>query len=98
MILDMMIGGDLRYYIGRKMQLSEDYTKFIIACLVHGLEYMHTKGIIHRDIKPENLVVDSQGYVRITDLGIARMMSPNNAQETSGTPGYMGNYYLKIST
>ena len=52
-----------------------------------GLEYMHMKGIIHRDIKPENLVVDSNGYVCITDLGIARQVGPDNAQETSGTPG-----------
>jgi len=51
---------------------------------------MHTKGVIHRDIKPENLVVDGDSYVRITDLGIARLVSPDNSQETSGTPGYMG--------
>lgn len=45
--------------------------------------------IIHRDIKPENLVLDSRGYIRITDLGIARSYKPNNSCDTSGTPGYM---------
>ena len=45
----------------------------MIACIVTGLEYMHNNGIIHRDIKPENLVLDSKGYVRVTDLGIARL-------------------------
>lgn len=30
------------------------------------------------------------GYVRITDFGIARVWRPNNAEDTSGTPGYMG--------
>ena len=92
MILDLMNGGDLRFHIGRKKRLPESQTKFVIACLIHGLEYMHTKGVIHRDIKPENLVVDSVGYVRITDLGIARLVSPDNSQETSGTPGYMGTF------
>ena len=30
------------------------------------------------------------GYVRITDLGIARILKPENSSDTSGTPGYMG--------
>lgn len=30
------------------------------------------------------------GYMRITDLGIARVWNPDNAKDTSGTPGYMG--------
>lgn len=30
------------------------------------------------------------GYVRITDLGVARIWKPENASDTSGTPGYMG--------
>lgn len=50
---------------------------------------MHTNGVIHRDIKPENLLMDSNGYVRITDLGISREWTPENANDTSGTPGYM---------
>lgn len=60
-----------------------------MACLVAGLEYCHEKTIIHRDIKPENLVIDDEGYLRITDFGIARNWRKENAQDTSGTPGYM---------
>jgi serine/threonine protein kinase len=73
---------------------------FFVACIVSGLEYVHTKGIIHRDIKPENLVLDNNGiailsnliigYVRVTDFGIARILKLENYQDTSGTPGYMG--------
>jgi serine/threonine protein kinase len=44
----------------------------MVACIMIGLEYLHNNGVIHRDIKPENLVLDSKGYVRVTDLGIAR--------------------------
>jgi serine/threonine protein kinase len=57
-----------------------------MACIFLGLEYMHSKNCIHRDIKPENLVLDKNGimfdnvgYVRITDLGIARTLRPDNA-------------------
>jgi serine/threonine protein kinase len=53
------------------------------------LEYLHKNAILHRDIKPENLVFDEQGYLRVTDLGIARLWNPENSKDTSGTPGYM---------
>jgi len=46
-------------------------------------------GVIHRDIKPENIVIEDNGYLRVTDLGIARVWRPDNARDTSGTPGYM---------
>eukprot|EP00826_Nyctotherus_ovalis_P051691 TRINITY_DN6470_c0_g1_i9.p1 TRINITY_DN6470_c0_g1~~TRINITY_DN6470_c0_g1_i9.p1 ORF type:complete len:143 (-),score=29.10 TRINITY_DN6470_c0_g1_i9:505-933(-) len=96
MVLDYMSGGDLRYYMGQRKYLTEEETRsfvlalgFIIACTVLGLEYMHTKGVMHRDVKPENLVIDKHGYICLTDLGIARVLSPDNASDTSGTPGYM---------
>lgn len=58
------------------------------VCL--ALNYLHTKQIIHRDIKPENILFESDGYIRITDLGISKVFRPNNNSDTSGTPGYMG--------
>jgi len=50
---------------------------------------MHNENVIHRDIKPENIVVDENGYLRITDMGIARILKSDNSSDTSGTPGYM---------
>ena len=60
-----------------------------MCCLLLGLEYLHVNNVIHRDIKPENLVLDEKGYLRITDFGIAKVYKRDNANETSGTPGYM---------
>lgn len=60
-----------------------------MACVVAGLEYMHSQGVLHRDIKPENLLMGEDGYVRITDMGISKMRDPENSSDTSGTPGYM---------
>ncbi|CAD8202103.1 unnamed protein product [Paramecium octaurelia] len=89
LVMDLLTGGDLRYHIGVNRRFTEWQTKFIIACLLLSLEYLQNNNIIHRDIKPENVVFDKKGYPRLTDFGIARVLKPENSQETSGTPGYM---------
>ena len=49
-----------------------------VSCIVSALEYIHKKAIIHRDLKPENLVLDNQGFVWLTDFGIAWVIKPDN--------------------
>ena len=87
--MDLLTGGDLRYHISRYRKFSEEQTRFFISCLIYTLSYIHENNVIHRDIKPENLVLDENGYLRITDFGIAKENSIDNSSETSGTPGYM---------
>ena len=89
LVMDLLTGGDLRYHVCKLRRFSENKTKFFIACLLLGLEYIHCNNIIHRDIKPENLVFDDRGYLRITDFGVAKIRKEDNSSETSGTPGYM---------
>ena len=89
LIMDLLLGGDQRYHIARRRKFSEEITKFFLACLIHALEAVHNANIIHRDVKPENLVFDNDGYLRLTDFGVARKLTADNSSETSGTPGYM---------
>ena len=93
--MDYLTGGDLRYQLCLKKKFSEQETKFFIACIILALEYIHTNNIIHRDLKPENLVLDSRGYVKLTDFGIAKFYVKENKKETSGTPGYMAPEVMK---
>jgi serine/threonine protein kinase len=87
--MDLLTGGDLRYQIFKQKIFFEEQTKFIISCIILSLEYIHTNNILHRDLKPENLVFDSQGYLKLTDFGIAKIYRKENNKDTSGTPGYM---------
>lgn len=95
LVMDMLSGGDLRYHISRHRKFSEEQTRFFIACIIYGLEYIHSNNVIHRDIKPENLVLDGNGYAHITDFGIAKKNLSDNSSETSGTPGYMSPEVMK---
>ena len=95
LVMDLMPGGDLRFHISRHKRFSEEQTRFFICCIIIALEYIHSNNVIHRDIKPENLVLDENGYVRLTDFGIAKENKPDNKSETSGTPGYMSPEVMK---
>ena len=44
-----------------------------------SLDYLHKQSILHRDVKPENLVFDDKGYLKLTDFGVARIWTPDNA-------------------
>lgn len=89
LVLDFLPGGDLRYYLIQHSTLSEAQAKFLVVCLVLSLEYIHSQRVIHRDIKPENIIMDAQGYFRLTDFGIAMKQNSDKKQDTSGTPGYI---------
>jgi len=89
LVMDLLPGGNLRYHLCLKRRFNEKQNKFLIGCILVGLEYIHSQKILHRDIKPENLVFDNNGYLRITDFGIAKKYVVNNKKDTSGTVGYL---------
>ena len=89
LVMELLSGGNLRYHLTLRKRFNETQIKFLIGCIMIGLKYIHGQNILHRDIKPENLVFDSNGYLRITDFGIAKHYVVNNKKDTSGTIGYL---------
>jgi serine/threonine protein kinase len=51
---------------------GEDAVRFILGCLILGMEYLHSKNIMNRDIKPENLLIFENGYVKLADFMLAK--------------------------
>ena len=98
LVMNLVTGGDLRYQLIKNHTFPEKHSKFLIACLVLGLEAIHANDIIHRDIKPENLILNNKGYLKITDFGIAKKIENQILTENSGTPGYMAPEVMNYQT
>ena len=72
-VLEYCPGGELYNLLQKKRLFNEDQARFYAAQIVVALEYLHQNDIIYRDLKPENIVIDSQGYIKLTDFGLSKM-------------------------
>ncbi len=68
----------------------------IIISTCKALDYAHQMGVIHRDIKPSNIMLTKSEYVKITDFGIARIMTEHTfSKGILGSPSYMSPEQVK---
>ena len=93
LVLTIMTGGDLKFHIynmGGDPGFSEHRSKFYAAEVLLGLDHLHSNGIVYRDCKPENILLDENGHVRISDLGLALEIPEGEmVRGRVGTVGYM---------
>ncbi|KAL8594436.1 Beta-adrenergic receptor kinase 2 [Nucella lapillus] len=88
-ILDLMNGGDLHYHLSQHGVFTEKEVRFYAAEVMLGLEHMHSRFVVYRDLKPANILLDENGHVRISDLGLACDFSKKKPHASVGTHGYM---------
>ena len=82
--------------LGTRFTLAE--TIEIMLQLLNGLTACHAQQIIHRDVKPANVVRDETGRIRLTDFGIARIITDQTLSRQGtivGTPNYMSPEQVK---
>uniref|UniRef100_A0A8C9JTY2 Serine/threonine kinase 32C n=1 Tax=Panthera tigris altaica TaxID=74533 RepID=A0A8C9JTY2_PANTA len=90
MVVDLLLGGDLRYHLQQNVQFSEDTVRLYICEMALALDYLRSQHIIHRDVKPDNILLDEQGHAHLTDFNIATIIKDGErATALAGTKAYM---------
>lgn len=89
-VMKFMRGGELYTILTREKRFPEARCKFYSAQIGLALSHLHQNHIIYRDIKPENILMDDDGYLCLTDFGLARFLEEDKkAMSFCGTPEYM---------
>lgn len=93
-VMEFVNGYTVGDWVRRKQVLPEADMLLVAECVADALDYGWSQyGVIHCDIKPDNVMVDADGTVKLTDLGLSRTISAITHEEDSdevlGTPAYI---------
>jgi serine/threonine protein kinase len=95
LVMKYMPGGSLKDLLEKNGCLDEKQALAIFEEAGRGVDFAHSHGVIHRDLKPSNILFDSDGTVRISDMGFAKFLFGDSSSSMStsggmvGTPAYM---------
>jgi hypothetical protein len=83
-------GGELFMHLRNAQRFVEDTARFYSIQVCMAIGYLHEKKIIYRDLKPENILMDEDGYICLTDFGLAKILDGGaQAYSFCGTPDYL---------
>jgi eukaryotic-like serine/threonine-protein kinase len=91
-VMKFVDGGALDAILQRGGPLPVSVTQTIVGQVGRALDYAHRRGVVHRDVKPGNVLLDREGWVIVSDFGIAKVAQQRGLTMTGsfvGTPTYM---------
>ncbi len=92
LVMEFVEGLNLQTFLNQQEFPLSELAAAMIANIAEALEHAHQENIIHRDLKPENVLICSNGTVKLTDFGLARILDNESMTRTGsilGSPAYM---------
>ncbi len=96
LVLEYCDGPSLHAWLGRTGPVPEDIARPLLGQLAAAIEYLHSQRVLHRDLKPGNVMLNRDGWLKLTDFGLAEPARPVEADleptaevVVAGTPWYM---------
>ena len=89
-VLPFVRGGELFIHLREDKYFPEQKVKFYASIIGLALNYLHKNGIVYHDIKPENILLDENGYLKLIEFGMAKILRDGEkANSFRGTPEYL---------
>lgn len=82
-VMEYVRGNDLKTFIRDKSPVSLELVVNIMSQILSAIDIAHRHNIIHRDIKPQNILITENNEVKITDFGIAVVLSDTSLTQTN---------------
>jgi eukaryotic-like serine/threonine-protein kinase len=86
-VMELVDGPTLRELLDTEGRLAPERAGEIASHLASALGFAHGKAVIHRDVKPSNVLLPPDGGVKLADMGIARLLSPEALTATLSVRG-----------
>jgi serine/threonine-protein kinase len=82
--MEFVQGRTIREIMAQSGPFTSAHALEIISAVLAGLGSAHDAGFVHRDIKPENVLITNDGHIKVTDFGLARVISDTPVSDSTG--------------
>ncbi len=93
-VMEYVEGKTLHDDLSKGKVFSESEALEIIIQLANALEHAHAVGMIHRDVKPKNIMINTEGIVKLADMGLARETDDIKAAKSEKGKAFGTPYYI----
>jgi serine/threonine protein kinase/beta-lactam-binding protein with PASTA domain len=84
LVMEFVQGRTIREIMAQSGPFTSAHALEIISSVLAGLSSAHDAGFVHRDIKPENVLITNDGHIKVTDFGLARVISDTPVSDSTG--------------